>query len=297
MATIKFESNLLQLPNIPSPWVFNPSYFEGVPISPGVYIVGVKIPVNGQGEKFCPLYVGIMKDLSVKIKGHWDINNKFTASGELNSFKEIFDIANFGIKDIYTDMRVYNATKRKKGSLLDFYLKISCFKSSLIWFNDSSFFDVKLNLNSGTSKYNSGNGHIDSIKIGGDLDSIGTIQSKELKGKINKVKELYTHKYYYAYCTLDNIFEEIIRESNHPLYKTAVTYKKTKEYKIGRKNGPGKIICENIEGELKKKLFNIGICTTAKGNQRTAPFNFDLSPIQLELVNISNWDETKDLII
>ena len=124
MATIKFVTNLHPFQN-GREWQFHPNFFEGkdvkgddvcdkngkkisfpVPNEAGVYIVGVKIPVsdpkqfdeNGKPidkavEKFCPLYVGIQKKIKNKIKGHRDPRNRSTSNGELNSYKELFDLS------------------------------------------------------------------------------------------------------------------------------------------------------------------------------------------------------------
>ncbi len=65
MATIEFTTNLplSRNPICPKPWQFDPKYFDSIPDEAGVYIVGVKINVDGQGEKFCPLYVGIKNNI------------------------------------------------------------------------------------------------------------------------------------------------------------------------------------------------------------------------------------------
>ena len=298
MAIFKLHSNLPI--GTPAPWEINPAHFNSIPKEePGIYVVGVKIPVLGQGEKICLLNVGIMKDISVKIKGHWDVNNNFTATGELNSFKEIFDLISKDISSIYLEMEKYNLSVRKKKTLNSFYKNIANDYPSLIWFNDNTFFDYILNLPAGKSTYKPGSGHKGSLRPTGDLDLINTPGSIALKHKIKNVKELYTVSFFYTYITLDSVVAEILNDKNHTLFNEAESYKKTRVYNIRRNYGPGKTICACVENTLKSRLSTIGIHTSAKSTIKMLPATdkFDLSFIQNDLVNLTGKPFINPLIL
>ena len=96
MTSIKFITNLPLNTENNTPWLFDKKHLDDIPDKPGVYIAGVKIQVNGQGEKFCPLYVGIRKELNKRIKEHWVPN------GYLNGKKELFDLT-IDINKVYID--------------------------------------------------------------------------------------------------------------------------------------------------------------------------------------------------
>jgi hypothetical protein len=296
MANYSLTTNL---PIGVSPWLFDVNYLETLPEFPGIYAVGVKIPVLGQGEKICLLNVGIMKDISIKIKGHWDVNNNFTATGELNSFKEIFDLKSKDISIIYLEMEKYNLSVRKKKTLNSFYKNIANDYPSLIWFNDNTFFDYILNLPTGKSTYKAGSGHKGSVNPNGDLDIINTPKSIALKHQIENVKQLYTDMFFYTYITLDSIVAEILKDSNHPQFEHAVNYNKNKQYSIIGKNGPGKNLCEIVENTLKYRLSSIGINTSAKSTSKMLPITdkFDLSFIQNDLINLNGKPFINPLIV
>ena len=281
MTSIKFITNLPLNTENNTPWLFDKKHLDDIPDKPGVYIVGVKIQVNGQGEKFCPLYVGIMDNLRTKIKGHWDTNNKITATGELNSFKEIFDLS-CDITLIYKQMKLYDEKNEGKKSHAFLFNSIK----NLVWFNNQHFFNNYLKLTKSNSTYSDGKGHTDSIKAGGDLDRIATKASSHLKKRICDVKEIYTNKYFYVYSQLKDITQEIVKDSKNPLYSESIEYNKNEIYKLKRKNGPGKTISESVEHATKEALKLIGIYTTAKSNSVLYPMEIDLSDIQNDLVNL-----------
>lgn len=300
MASFKLHSNLPI--GTAAPWKIKPNHFNSIPKEePGIYVVGVKIPVLGQGEKICLLNVGIMKDISIKIKGHWDVNNNFTATGELNSFKEIFDLISKDISSIYLEIEKYNLSEsvRKKKTLNIFYKNIANDYSSLIWFNDNTFFDFILNLPAGKSTYKPGSGHKASVKPNGDLDIINTPESIALKHQIENVKQLYTNSFFYTYITLDSVIAEILNDKNHILFSEAESYKKTRVYNIGKKYAPGKTICAYIENTLKSRLSTIGIHTSAKSTKKLLPATdtFDLSYIQNDLINLTGKPFINPLIL
>ena len=297
MAIFKLYSNLPI--GTPAPWKIGLNHFNSIPQEPGIYVVGVKISVLGQGEKICLLNVGIMKDISIKIKGHWDVNNDFTATGELNSFKEIFDLINTNISSIYLQIKNYNSSVRNKKTLNGFYKNIPTHYSSLIWFNNNTFFDYILNLPAGKSTYKPNSGHKGSVKPNADLDIINTPESIALKHQIENVKQLYTDRFFYTYITLDSIVAEILKDSNHPQFEEALYYNKSKQYSITGKNGPGKNLCELVENTLKYRLSSIGIHTSAKSTSKMLPITdkFDLSFIQNDLVNLTEKPFNNPLIL
>ncbi len=284
MATIKFTTSLINNKSVP--WQFNPDDLKGIPETPGVYIVGVKIPVEGEDEeKFCPLYVGIRKNLQSRIKQH-----KKQTGGYLNSRKDLFDIVNESIQNVYSDIEIFNQFKNNK-NLYDPY-NLSSFDAvkinhnSLIWYPDAHFFDNYLNVQK-LSEYPVKDdrlinvGHIRSIKFSGDLDSIhkknSTCGADELKIKILAVKDKIETNFYFIYATLDNIINEVLTDVNSDLYQDAGDYKKNRIYNIpGNKKqgvkgqkGPGMRICEKIEATAKEALKNNGIHTYGDAKGKT----------------------------
>lgn len=286
MANYSLTTNL---PIGVSPWLFDAKYLKTLPKVPGVYVYGIKVNINGT-DKFMPLYVGIRNDIKSRLTYHYKQNG---ISG--NGKKELFDLTSIrsiaDIIKIYKDMSDYDS----KSGLNPLRIGIS----SLVWFNNPVYFDSKLKLPEGTSKYRSGEGHQSSIKNGGDLDLIDTNNSANLKSQIQGVKNLYTDKFYYAFITLDSIVAEILKDPNHPQFEDAVNYNKNKKYTINRKNGPGKDLCELIENTLKNRLSSIGINTSAKSTGKMLPIDdaFDLSCIQNDLINLTGKPFINPLIL
>jgi hypothetical protein len=272
-----------------SPWLFDANYLKTLPKVPGVYVYGVKVIINGV-DKFMPLYVGIRNDIKSRLTYHYKQNGI-----QGNGKKELFDIASIHSQNdvirIYNDMRFYDS----KSGLNPLRIGIS----SLVWFNNPVYFDSKLKLPAGTSKYRPNEGQQSSIKIGGDLDLIGTNNSINLKQQIQGVKKIYTDKFFYAFSTLDSIVAEILEDSNHPQFEVAFNYNKKKQYTINRKNGPGKDLCELIENTLKNRFSSIGINTSAKSTGKMLPVTdkFDLSCIQNDLINLTGKPFINPLIL
>lgn len=276
MATYSLMTNL---PLGLSTWLFDSKYLKILPRTPGVYVYGIKVNINGI-DLFMPLYVGIRNNINARLTYHYKQNG---ISG--NGKKELFDIASIqsivDIINIYKDIDAYDNLSGLNP------LRIGI--SSLIWFNNPIFFDSKLKLAKGTSKYKPDEGHQSSIKNGGDLDLIGTNSSINLKRQIQEVKRFYTDKFYYGYITLDSIVAEILKDSTHPQFEDAVNYNKNRQYTINRQNGPGKNLCELFENTLKNRLSSIGINTSAKSTGKMLPIDdtFDLTCIQNDLINLT----------
>jgi hypothetical protein len=215
METIKFENPLGDY-STNTPWKFDEKYFNKIPPNtPGVYIVGVKIPVNGQGEKFCPLYVGISLNIKKRLNEHYLNEKEVRTSGYLNSCQELFDIREKPHL-FYNDIEIMEKfilrgphTKKEQEFMKPFVFKIIKNKkyggnNTLIWFPDSRFFDNYLELTEGTSKYpNSEANHSASIKKdGGDLTNIKVKSSKKLKKRIIDVKDTIEKKFYFVYSQI-----------------------------------------------------------------------------------------------
>ncbi len=307
METIKFTSPLIKYAS-KNPWYFDEKYFDDIPPIPGVYIVGVKIPVIGQEEKFCPLYVGISNNLQSRLKEHH--NNKIITKtgGYLNSRKDLFDIVNEPIQNVYSDIEIFNQFKNNK-NLYDPY-NLSSFDAvkinhnSLIWYPDAHFFDNYLNVQK-LSEYPLKDGrldnvgHFESIRSGGDLDSIHKKDSAcgadGLKIKILEVKNKIENNFYFIYATLDSISTELSKDENAELFQDAVDYRKNKIYSIPgnkengvkRQKGPGMRICEKVESTTKEALKGIGIHTYGAVSVKNGVLNIDLSDIQNDLVNMT----------
>lgn len=197
MKTITFSSNLPMNGNSNnSKWNFDPTNFKGIPKSAGVYIVGIKKQVPGQGEVFCPLYVGIRDNLQSRIKGHWKLN------GYLNGKKELFDLT-LNMNNVYRDVENYNLKWINASKTIESKLALSKI-DSLIWFNSPLFFDSYLGLPIGSSQYRDSNdwhkGTLDNdLTILGSKFPKKTKAIQQLKQKIVQTKELISENYFYAY--------------------------------------------------------------------------------------------------
>jgi len=332
MATIKFTTNLHPFQN-GGAWQFHPNFFEGkdahgndvcdgsgkkisfpVPNEAGVYIVGVKIGVNDppqldkngnqltapDNEKFCPLYVGIKDKLVTKISGHRNPDNRNTSIGELNSFKEIFDLINKTAKEFYNDISYFDSKyisqprltqdeEHKKAIFST--LKIPPYNNSLIWFPDFNFFDIYLGatVSAWDNSHNCGHQRSLNAKGTGELDAImmkGILEAKDLRNKIDNVKKLIENKYWYAFATAKDIANAIKLEKTHPLYKDACDYDGS-NYMIKKAYGPGRRLCESVENATKEALKRIAIYTYAKANNPKHTLQIDLTDIKGDLVNMT----------
>ena len=319
MATIKFTTNLHPFQN-DGAWQFHPNFFEGkdangaqisfpVPNEPGVYIVGVKIPVSDPKqfdekgkeidkaiEKFCPLYVGIQDDLSTKISGHRNPNNTSTYTGELNSFKELWNL-NEEPKIFYKGIQIWNEKWRRSRKTDDDFKRLKQLKNfitevesnankCLIWFPNKVFFNTYLTTN--RSNYEEKSGHMGSVGLNKDLDTINTKEAKTLKKLIEKVKLKIQNNFWYAFITAKDIDNSILQSNSHPLKEVAEEYLKDSNWNIGRKNGPGKTICESVENATNRALAQKGIYTYAKAHTPKHPYIIDFSNLKDDLVCMEN---------
>jgi hypothetical protein len=259
MATIKFTSPLTKYAS-KNPWFFDKKYFEDIPPIPGVYIVGVKIPVNGQGEKFCPLYIGTYKEnIKTRIRGHWDENNTNIVQGALNSYKELFDLE-LDPSLFYEDIELWNQLWKGKNNTntnkVNLFNEISINgNNSLIWFPDELFFQTYLK-NAHVHLNPASNWHNNTVNP-------SILTNVNLKNKIVKVKNVITSKFWFAYAEVND--------------NTALTL---------------------IEANVNLKLRNsLRLPTYAKSNNPRENINIDLSDIQDELVNMTSAKFTSPLIL
>lgn len=317
MATIKFKNPFLNQDGS-----INTTHDDLM--TPGVYIVGVKIPVSdppqfdekGQQiktavEKFCPLYVGIRNDLRVRITGH---RNRDSSRGELNYSKELFDLeVNGNVNKLYNSisellkfrdnteknhMKGHSPIKcfpvlcHKCAEELVMFQKLKKNKNRLIWYPNPAFFEININSMDFKSVYkyhDSGkNGNYNHKKsIEKDLKHDAC---KNLIQKINRTKEIIQSNFWYAYVTLDDIVNAI-PETHTFLYKKANEYREAiespdDEVRKEAYNSHGKSICESVENATKKALEEKGIFTYAKANKVKEPYEIDFTELAKDLVNM-----------
>ena len=261
--------------------LYNPSHpsdFSKIPDRPGIYIHGFKIFI-GIEEKFVPIYVGNAKDLRGRIGQHYFEEKMWNG----NSKKEVFSFRNpmtlKELNDVYTDMAIYNSYK---GSDINRFSL-----NSLVWFNNSRFFDFRLGLPEGTSKYVSNSGH--SSSINDDFEYINSLypnqEVRDLRTKIIETQFLYNDRYCFVFATLD---KDITVDEDDKYYNDFKEFKLNDNYFLLTKHGPGRRICEIGEHATKTTLDEIGIHTTAKSVVNDVPVNVDLRNVQDILVNTGN---------
>lgn len=313
MAEIKFTTNLPLSSDINCPkfWVFDPKYFDSIPDKPGVYIVGVKLGMNDPSqifdeigkpvlhkekiEKFCPLYVGIHQHLRTRIKGHQTPNSP---NGELNTNKELFDLKrqpSVFYKDIEFFDHNFIMSGRTRSPLVKNFvfnsIRATPYNNSLIWFPDFNFFDIYLGatVSDWDNSHNCGHRRSLNIKNTGELDAMvmsGIAGAVNLRDNIQKVKDLIESNFCYACVTAEDIANLIKEDYKHPLLDDAMKYDGN-NYMLGKKNGPGRNLCESVENATKKALAGIGIYTYAKAHKPKHHFDIDLTDIKDDLVNMT----------
>jgi hypothetical protein len=279
MATIKFTTNLISSSS--KPWKFNPNELNAIPNKPGVYIVGVKIDINGQGEKFCPLIVGQSTNLKNRITGHRDPDNTSTSRGELNSFKEIFnfEVLHKNPSNFYEDIKIWDEGWISKHHKKRTDLKILCESiklnhNSLIWFPNPIFYDVYFGVASNININVALNRHNATIQKRNNLTDISSQNAKDLINKINKARTQINDNYFIAYAYSNSEMNEDVDFKNVVLreeIESATKWKLLNHLKISTYagiNGAGKNIWSKLETGQ-----NINL-------------DLDLSAIQNDLVNL-----------
>jgi hypothetical protein len=256
--------------------VFNPKDISQYPEGVGVYCYGLRKKIDGR-KVFIPLYVGISENLKDRLLQHYK-EEKSNGNSKWYVFHYSGLKSSNDVTDLYNDMMIADS---KKG------INNCRYSEKLIWFNHESFFNHKLNVS--CSQYKSNSGVRSSIKENGDLDLIQSNKplsgANNLKDSIKQSKAIFDNDFYYIYSILD---KDVEINKNDELFDLYQTYLSNKVYKIGRKNGPGKTICEKIEHLTKTKLFQLGIYTAAKSHGKLISGYIDLSKIQNSLINLGN---------
>lgn len=236
----------------------------------GVYIAGVKIEVNDfdnpivKASKFCPLIIGETKNLSYRLKGHQDLNSHTQSYGELNSFKEIWDLEK-SPTIFYKGIEIWNQiwkTSRKKKSDPHRLLKLKELfdeielnaDKCLLWFPNPHFFDLyfsKINLMINPVSIN---WHLNTLQNILNYDNLFSVDSGILIGKINRVKLIIEKNFYFAYALVED-----------------------------------KSQLKNIENFVNEKFrYDLKLPTYAGSDKPTEKYFIDLSAIQNELVNMTS---------
>jgi hypothetical protein len=255
---------------------FKPNEISHYPNCTGIYIYGFRKEIDGK-KVFIPLYVGIAKNLKDRLLQHY---NEEKSTG--NSKWYVFDYASLNdskdVKDLYVDMSIADSQRG---------IKLSRYSKKLIWFNHSTFFDFKLNVN--CSQYISNKGVKMSIENDGDLDNIQLVNplagANVLKNQIINSKEIFDNDFYFVYASIN---EHVEINKDDELFDSYSSFLKNGLYMNGRKNGPGRSICEKIEHFSKVKLFQLGIYTAAKSHVKLVQGQLDLSAVQNELILLKN---------
>ncbi len=264
--------------------IANGAYFGPIPARPygftnllngvnGVYIYGVKLTIEEQGEKFVPLYVGTSFNKKRGLRGRLITHYTSLKSGG-NSLKELYDLSNIitinDIVNLYGHMLLYNGFANNN-PLNAARLAIP----SLIWFNNAAFFNIKLGLQPPiTSTYIPNTGQLNSLGANGDLQLIGTQAALNLEAEIIATKQIFTANFHFIYATLANIEQQVdLTYPNLPIV-----------------NRRGANVLARVEFATKIALQQVGINTTANAIAGNLPMNIDLTGInnciQNDLINV-----------
>jgi hypothetical protein len=242
--TFKLETNLRKTEK---KWLFKKEYFEDIPKTKGVYIVGIQKETE-QGEKFCPLYVGThTSNLASRIEGHWDKKNTETIRGSLNSFKEIFDLS-LPPFQFYKGIKIWNnewkgkrfrSPEKKIKQLVNFFNMVKDDGDNcLLWFPNETFFQIYL-ANSEIAFTPKLNHHELTLRPNNLYDVL--LNEKKLINKINDTKSLIESKYWYYFIEVEDTntkleeLESYINQSlieNYGVYTFAKSSSPKKEFLI-----------------------------------------------------------------
>jgi hypothetical protein len=226
----------------------NPLDFNLIPNEPGVYIVGVKLLLNGI-ENFFPLYVGEASNLKVRLNNHY----KERSTKNSNSTKEIFDLSNILInyKDLYEALKAYNdlwifnsikigGSKKKHKMYCDGRIE-----KFLLYFQCSSYLNFCLNLDVKTSCWKDFNHKY----FYNHLTLLDSPTSKKIVNTYNLTKECIRDNFYFSYCILPNTSQaqrQVVEaqtkyylEQLYTIYTSSdVTNKGKTEWEYLKKNNP-----------------------------------------------------------
>lgn len=239
--------------------------FDLIPNTPGVYIIGVKVNVNGK-DTFCPLYVGIREILQHRIKAH------HKDGGYLNGKKELFDLTQ-NIKSVYDDIHLWNTLwGQLRNTQKNDITKLNLFNTvkHLIWFNSKLFFSNKLTFPRIDILFED-NKHNHRFTTNIDLPNLllknlhNAVSINNFSNQINDTKEIITNQYYFAFYEYDNPFTSYNQiKSQLEQIESAVKWILESQFSIytyGHTSGPGKTLYNNLKkGNYKQSLgINIDI--------------------------------------
>jgi hypothetical protein len=179
----------------------NPSDFDKIPNTPGVYVIGVKV-----NNIFYPCYIGETGSgkgsLRSRLSKHYGERSKINS----NSTKEIFDLSNISsnFKNYYRAIEEYNNlwifNSNFKGSRQKHNLYINKhIDDYLIYFQCKSYLNYKLNLNVNSSCWIDIN-HKD---FHTDLLFLKNKSSTILNSYLN-TKKCFEDNFFFIYTTLSN---------------------------------------------------------------------------------------------
>ena len=227
----------------------------------GVYIYGVKLTIEEQGEKFVPLYVG-QGNLIGRLTSHYNglkiLGNSLKELFKLNGITTIIDLLN-----LYQSQLIYDSYTGKGGVPTHPY-RVTV--PSLIFYNDINFFNGKLALNPPIIA-GAGVGHNAIVQL---LNATGNPIAIALANDIVNTKAVYTTSFHFVYTTLPDIEKQV--DISYP--------------SLPQGYGRGGLILERVEYATKKALQRIGINTTADTKDGYLPMNIDLTAIQNNLINV-----------
>jgi len=279
----------------------------------GIYIYGIKVEIEGIGNKFVPMYVGI-GNLRTRLQYHYNQNGTIE-----NSKKELFHIRHkMSINEIemlYKDMNYYNNFENVNGK--NIYIRLLANIKSLIWYRFRPFFKHKTGITSthfnapifGIVDIEKGiltnnvSGHNTSVMGGGDFDllPLQNTNIENLRHNITETKQNYTDNFYYVFADFKTIINSIAEEDLINSVMPELPNLMLVPPYIGMtwENG-GKFLTERVEYATKIALNKIGIYTTADAKKPLIPMEIDLSNVQDVLVDMGSnlvYPYTEPLII
>ena len=272
----------------------------------GIYIYGVKVEIEGVGEKFVPQYVGTGNLYDCLYKRHYCTNRN-----EGNSLKGLFYLSKkmsySELNYLYKECQKFDEYLGIKGK--NDFLEVFANLDNLIWYRYRPFFKYKLGINTDyfdnrIDKFCSGGkekllnnvkGQNITVMNGGDFDMLlnyvnnnHKLNIESLREKIISTKKVYSEKFYYLYAD----YEDIINSINNDdfIIKYLESIYKTKSIDLNEWKNEGTKLIERAEYATKTALQQINIYTTAKAIKPIISMKIDFSNIYKELVNLNSID-------
>ena len=287
---------------------FDPTSQKGFPANlnvAGIYVYGVKFPIENFGELFMPIYVGIGKNIRNRLLRHYQ---QLSTIGNGNN--SIFNFSNINklkdVKLLYNDIKLFNNNGLYGAPSINGI-------ESLIWYNHPAYFDRKLNLPKSTSTYKENSGHLSSVAAGGDLDKIFNVYKRpealNLKHAIIGTKSIFSSCFYYIYSSLSDIIGDLRNDVDgtilddekrtfvEPVYFSWYLLFGYEPTVNGVKFNVGESILKQVEYSTKMALNKIHIYTMSWAEKPLAHIDIDLSSIHKKLVNLTGEPFNSPLVI